>query len=99
MSDSCEHENFHARVEVHRLTKTEGGPVDGYSAEIMISCTGCGILFEFVGLRCGSSPMEPMTDPLRTVLRAPIVPQGEVPNPNIPGFVMRKRIPGDGIVQ
>jgi hypothetical protein len=49
----CEHEKFDANVDVTRLTKTDGGPVTGYLAEIKIRCIQCGTPFAFKGLPMG----------------------------------------------
>lgn len=70
----CEHMNFAATVRVGRLTKTDGGPVHGYSAHVDIKCAGCGLPFRFVGLAAGSHPAEPRVSVDGTELRAPIEP-------------------------
>lgn len=49
----CAHENFKAKVGVHRLTKIDDGPVTGYVAEVTINCVGCGRPFQFLGLKPG----------------------------------------------
>lgn len=50
---ACEHMNFAASIGVGRLTKTDGGPVTGYMADIKIHCTDCGRQFQFLGLKPG----------------------------------------------
>lgn len=70
----CDHPTFQARTAVMRLTSVEGGPVTGYSADIRIRCSKCGLPFRFKGLPTGSSPDQPMASFLGDELRAPIEP-------------------------
>lgn len=70
----CLHEQFACNVGVHRLTQTEGGPVTGFTADVQIECSMCGLPFRFLGCKQGSSPFEPMTNADDTELRAPIAP-------------------------
>lgn len=48
----CEHLNFAAAVDVHRLTK-ETGEVKGFMADLRIQCSECGKRFQFIGLEPG----------------------------------------------
>lgn len=55
---ACEHENFAAMVNVHRLTDGRDGAPDpnritGYMADITIHCSQCGRPFQFLGLEPG----------------------------------------------
>ena len=50
---TCEHFNFGAHVKVNRLSKEEGGPITGYTAEITVECVDCGTSFQFLGLPPG----------------------------------------------
>ena len=74
MSKECEHANFVAGVQVHRLTDTPEGPVTSYVADVRIRCEACGANFVFVGPPMGVSFIMPMVSPDRTELRAPIQP-------------------------
>jgi len=68
---TCEHGEFEATVDVHRITDK-----GAFTADVRISCRACGAPFEFVGVALGSSPSEPRTSVNRQELRAPIVPPG-----------------------
>ena len=49
----CPHEDFSAVVGVYRLTKSEGGPVTCYVAEVTVKCAACDRPFQFLGLPPG----------------------------------------------
>ena len=49
----CEHLEFAATVNVHRLTDGDDGPVTGFLAEVRISCQACGRKMQFRGLPAG----------------------------------------------
>ena len=70
----CAHMSFKADVRVGRLTDTEDGPVTGYTADVKIHCTECGLPFRFRGLQAGSHFAEPRVSVDGTELRAPIEP-------------------------
>ena len=70
----CPHMNFRADVRVGRLTDKEGGPVTGYSADVKIHCTECGLPFRFLGLAAGYHYAEPRVSIDATALRAPLEP-------------------------
>lgn len=53
---TCAHEDFAVFADVARLTKVEGGPVTGYSADLKIECVQCGERFVFIGLPPGINP-------------------------------------------
>lgn len=87
---ACAHEDFAATVEVNRITSSEGGPVVGYSADIKVSCVGCGEPFRWTGLKAGLSPRTPMCSLDETELRAPLRPASSDPDYGlgIPGFAV-----------
>ena len=72
--EECKHFHFNANVNVFRLTETEGGEVANYSCDVDIKCVQCGIPFEFIGVPCGDSKKQPMSNIDFTKLRAPIRP-------------------------
>ncbi len=88
---ACPHEDFAAVVEVNRLTKVEGGPVTGYSAEITVRCADCDEPFRWIGCPAGLSPRQPMVSPDEATLRAPLRPASEDPDfgLGLPGFAIR----------
>ena len=55
-------------------TDTEGGPVTGYTADIKIKCSDCGLAFRFRGLPAGSHYAEPRLSADGLEMRAPIEP-------------------------
>lgn len=71
---NCAHLQFRSRVGVHRLSDVEDGPITGYTAEIHIECSVCGLPFRFRGLAAGSHFAEPRVSVDATELRAPIEP-------------------------
>ena len=73
----CEHQNFAARVDTHRLTDA-AGRVRNFVAEVSISCAECGEPFHFIGPETGYSFRRPTVDVPATTLHAPIAP-GERP--------------------
>lgn len=87
----CPHEDFEARVEVNRLTGTEGGPVDAYAADIKVSCAQCGEPFRWIGLHAGMRGDRPMVSVDETELHAPLRPASADPDfgLGIPGFAVR----------
>ena len=74
----CQHENFRANVKVGRLCHEEGAPVTGYTADVTVSCAGCGLPFRFIGLSAGYHHSEPRVSADGTELRAPIEPAEHV---------------------
>lgn len=68
----CEHKNFVANVNVHRLVSENKTTVVGINADITIKCSDCGQPFEFIGVPAGLSPFHPMVSADSTELRAPI---------------------------
>jgi hypothetical protein len=49
----CDHMNFGAEVDVHRLTDQAGVRVTGFAADVRIKCVDCGKRFMFLGLEPG----------------------------------------------
>lgn len=88
---ACEHENFGAQVEVNRLTKNEGDPVEGYSANLTIWCKDCKEKFRFIGVKAGLLPTQPMCSIAEDELHIPIRPASSDPDfgLGIPGFSVR----------
>ena len=70
----CAHDKFQATVRVGRLSKVDGGPVTGYTAEVAVKCASCGLPFRFIGLAAGNHFGEPRVSIDGTELRAPIEP-------------------------
>lgn len=80
MSD-CQHENFAAIVETHRITDGDNGPVRNFVAEIQIRCTQCNEPFHFIGPGAGFSFTRPTVNVGATTLHVPIAP-GELGIPS-----------------
>lgn len=73
---NCEHLNFGSRVKIGRL-HSENNPkvITRYTADIEISCTDCGIPFQFIGLPHGASINEPCCSIGAEEARLPIEPR------------------------
>jgi hypothetical protein len=76
--EQCEHFSFISYANVFRLTDIDNGPVTGYSVEVKVQCSDCGMPFGFVGVDQGISTYKPMVSFDRKELRAPIVPAEEL---------------------
>lgn len=89
---ACPHENFEAMVDVNRLTATEGGQVEGYSANIRVTCADCGEPFRWIGAGAGLRPDRPCVSVDETEMRAPLRPASSDPDfgLGIPGFSIRQ---------
>lgn len=59
---------------MHRLTDDEDGPVTGYTADVRVMCSACGIPFRWGGVSAGVSWRRPMCSADGTELRAPLRP-------------------------
>jgi hypothetical protein len=70
---ACQHEDFAARVEVHRLTD-DAGNVRNFVAEVTVRCVACDLPFHFVGPEAGYSFARPTVNIGATTLHAPIAP-------------------------
>lgn len=90
---ACPHEDFAAVVSVNRITKVEGGPVTGYSADITVSCADCGEPFRWTGLDAGLSPARPMCSVDETIMAAPLRPASADPDfgLGLPGYAVHYR--------
>jgi len=73
-SNNCPHLNFKAQVDVGRISKVDGGPIEAYQADIKIQCADCNMDFEFVGMPAGNSFEKPMTSMDFIEARLPIRP-------------------------
>jgi hypothetical protein len=82
----CEHENFNAYVDVHKISQTEGGPTVVYSVETKISCRECGQPLEFVGVPNGMSFYRPTVSIDGRELRTPMVIPGQTVPQGMAGF-------------
>jgi hypothetical protein len=71
---ACPHFNFNAVTAVNRITRCEGGPVEGYYADITIVCADCGEAFQWIGLPAGLRPDQPCVSVDGLELRAPLRP-------------------------
>jgi hypothetical protein len=92
-ADTCPHAEFHAQCNVLRLVdQHDESKVTGFAVDIRVTCTQCGIPFEWMGLAVGSSPAQPMVSLDGLDLRAPIRPQGSTMAPVGPAFTIRPRI-------
>lgn len=68
---TCEHPDFHAEVDVNRLSD-----VGAFAADIRIRCVTCDEPFVFIGsMASGLSGSEPMVNIDGTELHAPIQPR------------------------
>ncbi|MFI1535511.1 hypothetical protein [Streptomyces anandii] len=92
----CPHEDFHAVVQVDRITASDDDPtVIGYSATITVTCTACEEPFRWTGVPAGTSPRAPMCSADETELRAPLRPASADPDfgLGLPGFAINYRQP------
>ena len=90
---ACAHEHFNAYVDVNRLVKPGTTQVEAYSADIRVTCAGCGEPFRWTGLRAGLSPRGPMCSVDETEMHAPLRPASADPDFGIglPGFAITYR--------
>jgi hypothetical protein len=78
--NDCKHEKFLASVSVNRLKESdESEIITGYSAYVKVNCSVCGQAFEFIGVPCGVSPVQPMASVDYTELRIPVRPSTAPP--------------------
>lgn len=78
--DDCQHMNFGAFVDVHRIPREEGGPVDAYQCDVRVVCVDCKLPFHFLGLPLGLDLHGAAVSPDRTEARLAIAP-GAAPIP------------------
>jgi hypothetical protein len=69
----CEHLEFSCNAAVARMTD-DAGRVRNFGVDIKITCTGCGLPFQFLGTPTGHSFRHPTVDLIGTTLHAPIAP-------------------------
>lgn len=88
---SCQHENFRAQVDVHRLLPKEGMPAAHYSADVRVNCEQCGLPFRFRCTRVGLSYDDPTVSVDGQELRVSVQPDdGTIPlPPKVKGFAVR----------
>lgn len=72
----CDHADFRAQVNVHRLPAEEGGPVNAISADIRVWCADCGQPMQFIGPVVGDLADELAVSADRTELRVPLTYEG-----------------------
>lgn len=72
---ACEHKDFAAEVDVHRLEDS-----GRFQADVRIKCTECGLPFRFIGLPAGLDLNGAAVSPDGTEARLAIGPKGEVMN-------------------
>lgn len=91
---ACQHLDFDAHVNVTRITKVEGGPVERYQADVRIHCTACKTPFRFLGLPAGLDLLGAAVSVDGEEARLSLAPRGEVLAPLDPGavsgFTMRR---------
>jgi hypothetical protein len=97
----CPHPDFSAWVEVARITKgvteaeiaaAEGGPVNGFMAEMHLRCAACDEQFRWIGqFPVGSLPDGPAVSPDGYELRVPVAPgsSDEDFGMGLGGFIVR----------
>jgi hypothetical protein len=71
--DQCQHEDFEAAVDVHRLEDS-----GRFQADVRINCKECGLPFRFIGLPAGLDLNGAATSADATEARLSIAPKGEV---------------------
>lgn len=77
----CEHLNFRAQVNVHRMSDTEGGPITGYMSEVRVNCAECDLPFQFHGLEMGIDTHGARVSVDGLEARIAISPEGAKPSP------------------
>lgn len=80
MAASCSHMTFQVEANVHRLTKTDDGPVTGYMADLRIHCADCGRRFQFLGLPPGMNLRGATTSIDGLEAHIALCPQGAEPS-------------------
>lgn len=88
---TCEHQNFSADVDVHRLSDVDDGPITAFRASVRIECADCGEPFRFIGDYPTGLLARQVTRDVRALeLSAPIRPASKPPGwgENVNGFVV-----------
>ena len=75
----CDHLNFAAEVDVHRLTN-EAGEVTGYMADLRIRCAHCGRRMQFLGLPNGVNTRGAAASIDDLEAHLAIIPEGQEPS-------------------
>jgi hypothetical protein len=84
----CEHKDFEASVDVHRLVDS-----GRFSADVRITCKECGVPMRFIGLPAGVDLNGAATSVDGTEARLAIAPKGEVLtilDGSLTGFTVRR---------
>lgn len=78
----CQHENFEAEVDVHRLepTAATGATKMRFMADVRVQCAQCKRRFQFVGLPAGADLGGATVSIDALEARLAICPQGEQPS-------------------
>lgn len=76
----CEHMQFGAEVDVHRLTD-EAGVVRAFSADVRVRCVDCGTPFQFLGLPAGINMRASTVSVDGLEARLALSPDGEEASP------------------
>lgn len=87
---NCDHPSFRVKVDVNRITQTEGGKPAQYEADISVQCDVCEMPFRFLCPQVGLAHDRPMRSVDGLELRAPIYPNdGSEPlPPKLKGFTV-----------
>ena len=87
---TCQHEDFRADVDVHRLTRGEGGEVYAYMCDVKVKCAQCDKPFTFPGFANGISSHEARVSISGEVLSVPIKPNDQEHFEFYPGFDVKQ---------
>jgi hypothetical protein len=87
---ACEHPDFVAEIDVTRLTATEGGTVQAFTADVRVRCAACDEQFRWIGVPAGLSGARPTCSVDEAELHAPLRPASADPDfgLGIPGFAI-----------
>lgn len=91
----CDHREFAVLATVIRIADSEEGPVNGYAADITVSCHDCDEPFVWLGLPLGVDGGRPTSSVDGKVLRAPIRPLSSDDSfgSGVPGFSIVPEVP------
>lgn len=87
----CDHPRFQAKVDCHRLTDGDNGPVTSFAADVQIWCDVCGMPFRFLCPDGGVLSDRPAISVDGHEIRLPIVPEDRPELRSDIGFVIRPR--------
>lgn len=91
MTDGCEHPDFEATVDVHRLKESDAAPVDGFMADVRVRCAACKQPFKFLGLELGLNLQGAACSYDREEARLTISPDGLPSTSPVVGFKITER--------